>query len=707
MASPDTRAVHVDVIVPIHGAGEALGRCAASLLRHTDLGSHRLVMVLDGPQDASTVAVVTELSGNRGVVVAGNESRLGFAAAVNRGLEISRRDVVLLNSDTLVSARWIDKLAAAAYSDPRIATVTPFSNHATICSLPRFLEENTVPAGHDVESFAALVEGCSQREYPELPTGVGVCLFVKRSVLDEIGGLDQARFGLGYGEETELCLRATRAGYRHVLDDATYIFHEGQRSFGVSRRPRVRAAHRVVQRSYPGYLGKIADFMRQDPLSGARQRVLAALSPPAAHVASSPVERIAHLVHGWPPWAVGGTELYAQWLARRQVASREVAVYARIADPDRLLGEAVEHLDRGIRVRLAVNNFTQRNPLSRNALHSSTLARDFARFLDQVRPDLVHVHHLAGHCASLLEVARRRKVPLVVQLQDWWPLCARANLYHREGYLCSGPSPARCADCLPMTRLPGATAWNPILYALRSTWMKSLLGKADAIVVGSRFIERSYRESGYLPPDVPIHVVPYGIEIETCVGSTDRGRERRLPLRCGYIGVLLPHKGPDVAIEAFAGIAPTDATLEVWGATGDPRYAGRLQELAAKAPGVTLRGGFEDGERWRILSRLDLLIVPSVGLESFGIVAHEAMAAGVPILASERGALSEIFDPSTQGGCFVAGDPVSLREWLLRLVAQPALVARWSQALPAVKGMSRHVEEIDGIYARLLSGDGR
>ena len=693
------------MIVPIYRASGALARCAHSLRRHTDLRQHRLVLVLDGPQDASTVAMVTELSQQcPGVVVAENELRSGFVASVNRGLEVSRRDVVLLNSDTQVTAGWIEKLAAAAYSDPRIATVTPFSNYATICSLPRFLDENTVPADYDVDSFAALVERCSRREYPELPTGVGVCLFLKRSVLDEIGGFDEERFGLGYGEETELCLRATRAGYRHVLDDATYIFHEGQRSFGATRRRRVRAAHRVMERRHPGYLRAIAEFVRQDPLSEARRRVLAALLPPGARLARPPVERIVHLVHGWPPWAVGGTEHYAQWLARRQATSREVAVYARIADPDRELGEAVEHLDRGIRVRLTVNNFTQRNPISRNALHSSTLARDFARFLDQVRPDLVHLHHLAGHCGSLLEVARRRRVPLVVQLQDWWPLCGRVNLHHREGHLCSGPSPAKCGDCLPMTRSPGASAWNPMLYSLRSMWMKSLLGKADAIVAGSRFIERSYREWGYLPPEVPIHVIPYGIEVEAHAETRDRGRARR-PLRCGFVGALLPHKGPDVAIEAFVGVAPTDATLEVWGVSGgDPSYAERLQDLTSRAPAVTLHGAFEDRERGRILSRLDLLIVPSVGLESFGIVAHEAMAAGVPVLASDRGALREMFDPRTQGAYFVAGDPVSLREWVLRLAANPSLVERWSRALPAVKPMSRHVEEIDGVYARLLPG---
>ena len=132
----------------------------------------------------------------------------------------SKRDVVLLNSDTVVTERWIEKLQAAASSAAEIATVTPFSNNATICSIPRFLAVNAIPSGHDVESFARLVERCAAREYPRIPTGVGVCLYVKRRVLDAVGAFDEGTFGLGYGEETtSACGRRSRI--RALLDDAT------------------------------------------------------------------------------------------------------------------------------------------------------------------------------------------------------------------------------------------------------------------------------------------------------------------------------------------------------------------------------------------------------------------------------------------------------------------------------------------------------
>ncbi|PYQ60072.1 MAG: hypothetical protein DMF53_17685, partial [Acidobacteria bacterium] len=130
------------------------------------------------------------------VMILRNPERRGFVGSVNRGMAVSDRDVILLNSDTEVTAGWLEKLQEAAYSDPAVATVTPFSNNATIASLPRFAEVNALPSGWSADRFAALVERVSARERPRLPTGVGVCLYIKRKALDRLGLFDEARFGL-------------------------------------------------------------------------------------------------------------------------------------------------------------------------------------------------------------------------------------------------------------------------------------------------------------------------------------------------------------------------------------------------------------------------------------------------------------------------------------------------------------------------------
>jgi len=704
---PDRPPGAVDIVVPVAGAPAELTRCVESLLAWTNLERHRLLIVLDGPQPVETEALVARLGRERpeGLLVLRNAERLGFVASVNRGMAATPRDVILLNSDTQVTERWVRKLQAAAYSASEIATVTPFSNSATICSLPRFLETNALPAGQTVDSFARLVEARSRQAYPRIPTGVGVCLYIKRKVLNQIGLFDAKSFGHGYGEESELCMRALKAGYVHVLDDATFIFHEGQRSFGTSRGRRVDAAHRAMRRLHPEYLATVAAFIREDPIRPLRQRVLAELRPARRPQPPGRPERVLHLVHGWPPWSPAGTELYAAWLARRQAQVREVTVYARIADPSRAKGDAVELLDEGVRVRLIVNNFTQRDPLSRNAIYDRALTADFARLLDELAPRLLHVHHLAGHAASLVGAAARRGIPVVFQIQDWWLACARANLLDAQRRLCSGPAPGKCSACLPLTGLPPASLLNRLLYAARWRAMRRILDQADAFVMGSEFMRQSALRLGILRPDDPAYVIPYGVE----VGPRPASRTPRTagaPLRFGFIGALLPHKGAHVAAAAFAGISPDRARLIVWGDPEiDPAYAREL----ATGPAVELRGRFPEERKAEIFAELDALLVPSLGLESFGLVAREALHHGLPVLASDRGALSELFAEGQEAGAFFdpdnldLDDPHALRGWIERLIADPGQLDRWAAAILPVKGFDVHFEEIEAVYERVLA----
>lgn len=700
--TPDPPPGPADVVIPVAGAAAELEECIASLLATTDLTRHRLQLVLDGPAAPATELLVAELSRRDDVAlqVLRHPRRRGFVASVNHALERSQGDVVLLNSDTVLTEGWLEKLQAAAYSSPAIATATPFSNHATLCSLPRMGEENALPAGWTVERFAALVERVSERRYPRIPTGVGVCLYVKRRALDELGHFDEASFGLGYGEESEFCTRALRAGWLHVLDDATFIYHAGQRSFGRSRRRRVAAAHRKMRRLHPEYLPTIASFLDQDPLAPVRRRVLSALAEEEERGTEPSGDPIVHVVHGWPPYNHAGTEEYARWLALWQRAHRPVAVYARIADPFRDSGQAVELLDHGVRVRLVVNNFDQRDPLARNAIRNRRLDRDFARFLDQLRPALAHVHHLSGHSMSLVRVLRRRRVPYVFQVQDWWSLCARANLVDRRGRLCSGPGLGKCSDCLPLTTVPPGGSWSRALHALRRRAARRVWKQAAALVMGSRFIADSFREAGW-PRAAAGRVVPYGVPLaDLPPAAATPATSARRPRRIGYIGSIMPHKGVHVLAEALRDLDPGEVVVELWGdPSADPAYTARLAELAGSTR-LDLRGRFPDARKAEVLRSLDVLVVPSIGLESFGLVAREAMACGTPVVATTAGALREL-----RGAVVVPpGDAAALRRVLLGLLRQPDALAELRRRVPPTKGLAAHAEEIEEIYREIGAG---
>jgi GT2 family glycosyltransferase len=193
---------------------------------------------------------------------------LGFPANCNAAFaETGDADVVLLNSDTVATTGWLDQLLRCAASDPRIATITPWSNNAEICSWPRFCEDNPAPEFPDAIAEAAA--GLAPT-YPELPTAVGFCMYVRRAALRRLGDFDAETFGRGYGEENDFCLRAAAMGWRNVLCDTAYVVHHGGASFEpLDLAPGGENLARLLAR-WPDYNERVARFIMADPLAPLR-----------------------------------------------------------------------------------------------------------------------------------------------------------------------------------------------------------------------------------------------------------------------------------------------------------------------------------------------------------------------------------------------------------------------------------------------------
>ena len=266
------------VVVPVHNALDALDACLASLDRTLPPGAK--VLVADDHSSDPRIAPLVEGWCGRTKLAARHVRRarnLGFPANCNAAFaDTGDDDVVLLNSDTLTTAGWLQQIARCAGSDPRIATITPWSNNAEICSFPRFCEDNPVPDQPDAVAEAAA--GLSPVLYPELPTAVGFCMFVRRAALRQIGGFDAETFGRGYGEENDFSLRAEAMGWRNVLCDGAYVAHAGHASFGpLGQAPGGENLRRLLVR-WPDYNERIARFILADPLRPLRDRLAESLA---------------------------------------------------------------------------------------------------------------------------------------------------------------------------------------------------------------------------------------------------------------------------------------------------------------------------------------------------------------------------------------------------------------------------------------------
>ena len=114
-------------------------------------------------------------------------------------------------------------------------------------------------------------------DYPDIPTAVGFCMFVRRELLDSIGLFDADTFGLGYGEENDFCMRAMKAGYRNVLCDDTFVAHVGSQSFTAQTQALKERNSQLLFAKHPEYLDLVQRFIADDPLAPIRARVISQL----------------------------------------------------------------------------------------------------------------------------------------------------------------------------------------------------------------------------------------------------------------------------------------------------------------------------------------------------------------------------------------------------------------------------------------------
>ncbi|MDE6314582.1 MAG: glycosyltransferase family 2 protein [Lachnospiraceae bacterium] len=255
----------VDIIVPVYNGLEDLEKCVESVKRHTDLTTHRLILVDDKSPDENILPYLRSLQG-KGIHLIESPRNEGFSASVNKGMEYSDRDVILLNSDTIVTRGWVDKMIACAYSTAAAATVTPMSNAATLCSVPEFLKDNQLPEGYSVDDMGDLVETCSIRRYPRITVAVGFCMYIKREVLDMVGLFDAEAFGRGYGEENDFCHRAQRRGYIHLMCDDTFIYHKGTASFQTEEKQKLIQEHeRILEERHKEYIIENQKYCSENP----------------------------------------------------------------------------------------------------------------------------------------------------------------------------------------------------------------------------------------------------------------------------------------------------------------------------------------------------------------------------------------------------------------------------------------------------------
>jgi O-antigen biosynthesis protein len=277
------------VIVPVFADHDATIACFESLLKagptftrerpNTNDG-FRVLAVDDASPDPALRRYLKDLADGKRIDLLVNSQNLGFIGSINRALaEVSQGDVIFLNADTLVPPGFVERLAAAAYSQADIGTATPLSNNGDIFSFPRPGYANPMPTYDEMVALDRGAATANATTVVDTPSGIGFCLYITRRCLDAVGELSE-RFERGYLEDVDFCLRAREQGLRNVCASSVYVAHHGSKSFKQQKRGLVLRNLGVLDERFPSFRKECLVFEAVDPLRQVRANLERTQSQP-------------------------------------------------------------------------------------------------------------------------------------------------------------------------------------------------------------------------------------------------------------------------------------------------------------------------------------------------------------------------------------------------------------------------------------------
>lgn len=598
---------HVDIVVPVFNGLNLLKSLVVNL-SNTKI-AHKVYFVDDCSTDDAVPAFLKELceSDPRYQLVSAKENG-GFVKSVNLGLSFTTCDVVLLNTDVQLPPLWLERLIAPLLLDDKVASATPFTNSGTICSFPRFLENNELAFGLDVAEIDSIFSHFHPI-YNEVPTGVGFCMACSRNALNAVGFLDSDMYGRGFGEENDWCQSAIKAGFKNVMVENLFVFHNHGATFQSDEKVALIEDHlKKLNKRFPNYNGDVARYCEANPLKELRSFAYA-----QAFLKSIPGFKTVYLTHDLG----GGASTYLKRRIAADLAASQCAVTIEYSVFESIFHVAIQSGDK------------------QTQFVSSTLADALDVVCSStdkiVVNELASYPHLGRALEDIAERVESHHCALEVLIHDYLMICPSINLVNANKRYCGLPGIyCDCSKCYRNQKF--YDVYEDSIVAYRAKWHRLLFDAGEVVVFSessSRLLENTFGDIGNIV--LRPHKVPSLLSNITVKKAPDD------PIVIGLIGRLTEHKGSRIIKELLNEIESRDldVSIALIGKTDD--------DFDIKSDHFFEFGEYrlEDLPKLAAESGADVFFFPSVWPETFSYVCSEIIDMGYPLATFDLGAQQE------------------------------------------------------------------
>ena len=590
----------VNIIIPVYDDFNLTKKCLNSVLSTINKNNtvFSILIINDNSPNKNIVELINEIRIRDDVFVISNEKNIGFVDSVNKALLASScSDVILLNSDTEVYGNWVDRIYSVYKNNEKVATVTPMSNNATICSYPNFPNGSELPNNFNAELIDSLCKKHNEGNIYEVPTGVGSCMFISRESITKVGYLDSKLFGKGYGEENDLCLRLKAKGFRNVLLTDTYIYHFGGASFKEKKELLCQKALDKITTHYPDYRKFVSDFITNDLFRADRLKI----DILTLKISKKPIVLCITNNRG------GGTLKHIKEKTK-ELKNVQTRLLLTINPNDRKTFK-IFYLPNMIRITLPLNEPQLR------------------KFIKEINISHIEVHQILDFQYNFTQFIQDFNIPYTVLIHDFFLKCPQITLTNESGEYCKEPELKICEQCIikrPENGVSSMTKW---------------LNKNEIFLKNSKkVITPSSSTKDHMVKSFP--EITFDITLHENINSknTYKPKFNSDVLRIGIIGGLSKEKGFDL-LEKMINFSYTYSLPFEFILFGTSYRAPTLVKKSL----LTITGPYEDSDIERLFKVHEphFFWFPALWPETYSYTFSHVLRNNYPVIVPNLGAFKE------------------------------------------------------------------